>query len=568
MALTEEQAHAVELFKGSQSLKISAFAGTGKTTTLIELAKSTKNSGLYLAFNKAIAAEAGSRFPRTVDCRTTHSIAYRAAPNAFRRNPGKLTEGIQGNRIAQTLGLEELAVGGVVLKARSLGFMVVRTVQRFCQSGDSTIDTRHVPLVGKLEQLSDEHQDEFKRYVSELAAVIWSRMATPDDAVPLGHDGYLKLWSLSRPTLEYDFILLDEAQDTNEAVLSVLRAQDCHLTLVGDRHQQIYEWRGAINAMERVPTDAESFLTQSFRFGPEVARAATDILRLLKEPRSVIGNPDRSSVIQTSGSADAVLCRTNAGVISVVLNTLKANQRPHVVGGVTELNRLLEDVTRLKTGYPAESPELFGFQDWSEVVDFATSEEGQSLNSFVTIVSENGEAKLLEALRKVAQSEQSADLTVSTGHKAKGREWDTVRLHSDFEPKKFNPNDPAKLIMNEEEIRLLYVAATRPRLGLIAPSRLARFWGLEVAPEEAEKPKAKTIPVSPIVAVKPALPTPRIPNGARVVKNSSPVVHTSEVERPQPMPVQTPQPSRTSKATASTAAAGGIIGAIIGFLLG
>ena len=71
MGLTEEQEKAVELFKTSSSLKISAFAGTGKTTTLTALGKSTSKSGLYLAFNKSIATDAKKKFPRTVDCRTT-----------------------------------------------------------------------------------------------------------------------------------------------------------------------------------------------------------------------------------------------------------------------------------------------------------------------------------------------------------------------------------------------------------------------------------------------------------------------------------------------------------------
>lgn len=55
MELTSEQAHAVDLFKTSQLLKISAFAGTGKTSTLTAVAKSTSKRGLYLAFNKSIA---------------------------------------------------------------------------------------------------------------------------------------------------------------------------------------------------------------------------------------------------------------------------------------------------------------------------------------------------------------------------------------------------------------------------------------------------------------------------------------------------------------------------------
>lgn len=225
MGLTEEQAAAVDLFKTSSSLKISAFAGTGKTTTLTALGKSTKKSGLYLAFNKSIATEAQTKFPQTVDCRTTHSLALRSLPNSYRGNSAKLFDSLPGNRIAQILDIEEISIDDILLKPRATGFLTARTIQKFCQSGDDFISHKHVPLSGKLALLRPEHRLEFEKYLAELASHLWDRMVNPSDATPLGHDGYLKLWSLSSPPLPYDFILLDEAQDTNEAVLSVLRKQ-------------------------------------------------------------------------------------------------------------------------------------------------------------------------------------------------------------------------------------------------------------------------------------------------------------------------------------------------------
>lgn len=83
MNLTDEQSNAVDLFKTSRALKISAFAGTGKTSTLTAVAKSTSKSGLYLAFNKSTASEAKAKFPPSVDCKTTHSLAFRAVPDAY-----------------------------------------------------------------------------------------------------------------------------------------------------------------------------------------------------------------------------------------------------------------------------------------------------------------------------------------------------------------------------------------------------------------------------------------------------------------------------------------------------
>ncbi len=506
MQLTDEQINAVNLFKDSQSLKISAFAGTGKTSTLTALANSSRKSGLYLAFNKSVAAEASGKFPQTVACRTTHALALKNIPGIYRQNSRKLFEPVNGNLVAKLLEIEEIAIDDVLLKPRALAYLTARAVQRFCQSGDEELDARHVPITGKMQKLHPKYQDEFRVYVGQLAAHLWRLMRDPSTAAPLGHDGYLKLWSLSKPTLHYDYILLDEAQDTNEAVLSVLRQQQTQLTLVGDRHQQIYEWRGAVNAMASVETGAEALLTRSFRFGEPVALAATSILRLLGESRSVIGDPSKHSRIAAAGRTGTILCRTNAGVVGVVVDALNVSRTVHVVGGVAELMRMLEDVERLKSANPAECPEFFGFANWDELADFAESEEGQSVRSFVKIVNIQGESNLIKMLKVVSKEEAGADLIVSTGHKAKGREWDSVTLFSDFEPRLDKAN-PEKLVMNQEEARLLYVAVTRARKLLVVPPRLAEKWNVEptaVMPSDLTSPRLSS--KDPIAAPRPALP--------------------------------------------------------------
>jgi superfamily I DNA and RNA helicase len=65
-------------------IAVSAFAGTGKTTTLVHFARARPQERiLYLAFNKAIQMEASAKFPENVTCRTTHAIAYRKAAMLF-----------------------------------------------------------------------------------------------------------------------------------------------------------------------------------------------------------------------------------------------------------------------------------------------------------------------------------------------------------------------------------------------------------------------------------------------------------------------------------------------------
>ena len=82
MNLTDEQ-HAIcqaarDLDVGS-SLKIQAFAGTGKTTTLAAIAESlARRKFLYLVLNRAAADEAERKMPSNVMVRTAHALAFRS----------------------------------------------------------------------------------------------------------------------------------------------------------------------------------------------------------------------------------------------------------------------------------------------------------------------------------------------------------------------------------------------------------------------------------------------------------------------------------------------------------
>ena len=67
----------------------------------------------------------------------------------------------------------------------------------------------------------------------------------------------MKQLQLLNPDLQYwvgphDLLLLDEAQDMNPCMLSVCLQQSVPKIVVGDQHQQIYSFRGAVNALELV----------------------------------------------------------------------------------------------------------------------------------------------------------------------------------------------------------------------------------------------------------------------------------------------------------------------------
>ena len=60
------------------SLRVIAFAGTGKTTALRLLAEADRTPAIYLAYNKSTQLAALGRFPAHVACRSVHSLAFRA----------------------------------------------------------------------------------------------------------------------------------------------------------------------------------------------------------------------------------------------------------------------------------------------------------------------------------------------------------------------------------------------------------------------------------------------------------------------------------------------------------
>lgn len=465
---TSEQSEAIDAFLKGGSLKINAYAGTGKTSTLEMLAHATTSRGQYIAFNRDIVRDAKEKFPESVNCSTTHGLAFRATPTRYRSCSEKMTGKVNANKLVELLGIKKnwRIDKDHTLKPLSQGSIILKTLQRFTQSADPEPISTHVPRHGSLATAPESTVKAVEEFAISGARHLWERMQDPSDPIPLGHDGYLKLWALSDPTIAADFILLDEAQDTNPVVLDVLSKQDAQMIYVGDKYQQIYEWRGAVNAMEKIATDSTTLLTKSFRFGEAIAEAATNVLAMLGEKVPIVGNPSIKSRIGPT-SAQTVLARTNASTITAIIDAIDRNLKPHLVGGNCELMEMLRGVQDLKRGEPSTVPDFFGFQNWEEVVGFAKSDEGEHLLTFVNLVESRSERQLMWALNRTVQ-EENCDIIISTAHKAKGREWSKVRLMDDFlksQPRRKNQlaeigrtkgHDPA-------ELRLFYVAMTRAR---------------------------------------------------------------------------------------------------------
>ena len=470
LKLTQEQSHAVTLFQTRQNVRINAFAGTGKTTTLQAMAESRKDRGIYLAFNRAIADNAGNKFPRNVRCQTVHSLAFAFARGQLKRED-KLTDTVNCNLILRALQIQPYEFTDIQFNKGQIAAMVANVLKQFFHSGDYDITSQHFQSSGILSFINKDELGTFVSSIIEHARTLWLRMITPSDPLPLGHDGYLKYWALCRPKIEADFILLDEAQDTNPVVLEVLKQQSSQVVFVGDRYQQIYEWRGAINAMESANATQNAYLTESFRFGPNIAAVANRLLARLQESRTIIG-VGRS--VDSQRPSKAIISRTNAALVDSLIHQLASNERPYLEGGTSDLKRLLYGVQQLMMNKPSDLPELFGFRDWKSFVAFANSDQGIEYRTLVRLIGRYSIQKLLEAIDRSEPSETRCTVTLSTTHRAKGREWDDVTLAEDFK----RPDKDvfgSELSIPQEELRICYVAVTRARQKLRIPESIENW---------------------------------------------------------------------------------------------
>jgi hypothetical protein len=363
----------------------------------------------------------------------------------------------------------EVQLGQRKVTAVGLAYAAQETVIRYCQSADPLIGPQHVPW---LKGIGEEYlHDQLVEIVLPYAQRMWTDLQKPDGGkVKFKHDHYLKMWALTEPVIRAQFLLLDEAQDTNPVVERVFNAQRGHaqLVMVGDSGQAIYGWRGARDVMTGFDGIALT-LSHSFRFGAGIAQEANRWLAIAHAPIRITGSPSLDSGLDRVERPDAILCRTNGGAMAEILTLLDMGRRVALVGRGDTLSGLALAARDLKSGRRTSHPELLLFSTWGEVQDYAEYDpDGRDLQPFVDVIDEHGVDVVLDVISRLCD-ETGADVTVSTVHKAKGREWPTVRIANDF----IEPEDPDQEVdtageplpgpIDPAEARLAYVAVTRAR---------------------------------------------------------------------------------------------------------
>lgn len=488
MEFTKEQ---YEIINSTGNIKINAVAGSGKTTTIIEYARTRpKNSKiLYLAFNKSVKLEAVKKFAdngiQNVKVETAHSLAYKHI--VFKHGYKVRPHGYKANEIAELLHLQ---VSGEKHAKYIVANHINKFIAYFCNS-----DKQKVQELDYLDVVSDSKAKAFVttfyKYIESQARQLLSRMDKKE--IDITHDFYLKKFQLSNPDLDFDYILFDEAQDASPAMLDIFLKQKAGKVIVGDTHQQIYSWRFAINSLEKANFNTFN-LSTSFRFSQHIADLAMEVLKWKKHLKGYTPIPITGKGNSNGLTTKAVLARTNLGLLLKAIEYVTENRKVKHIYFEGNINSYtyadegasLYDVLNLYNGkrHLIRDNLIKSMKDVAELDDYIDKTEDVQLRMMVEIVREYGDEipniiKSIKDKHVENNDKGKAEMIFSTVHRCKGMEYDAIRLVNDFiteekleelkEDKRKMGVSMAKL---NEEINLLYVAVTRTRNSIHIPETL------------------------------------------------------------------------------------------------
>lgn len=483
---TEEQEQVIEC--DASIVKVKAFAGAGKTFTLTEYAKRrARGKGLYLAFNKDIKAEAMTKFPGHVRCMTSHGLAFpQFGSKIMHKLDGYFQWDMPYNGAGVTLRFSKNKNGN-----RIYSKLLQETVGSFIASDKEMIGVEHVPIKSLMMLRNNQSLAQYVPDISDIvmdAEKLWIAMADPlNDKVIANHDVYLKQMQLAAPRLPYDYILLDEAQDSNPALLDLVQRQSCIQVLVGDPHQSIYSFRKAVDAMTSVKADKTLELTTSFRFGNNIADFANALL-VMKGEKSLIKGLAGEDRVYTGAPLSyqgktAFISRVNATLIKQAAMYVSKGKKIYFAGGVESARfDLLEDIYNMyyKKGKPRD-PLLASFNSYEEFKQVADEAEEVEWISRYKLVEEMGKG-LMDKLSTIknysVDSPEKAEQIFSTVHRSKGLQFENVILADDFYKAPINKNASDRMVKDEEieEMNIYYVGVTRAMKNLNIPKEHHDYW--------------------------------------------------------------------------------------------
>lgn len=484
MTLTQEQENIVN--SSLESFKINAVAGSGKTTTLLLYAQKNPHLRiLYLAYNKSLQIAILDKLKdfklNNLSTSTIHSLAY----NKTRAYNYQLTNELKAHILDRFLSYYELDINQKTFYASNLYLAVLKDfINFYCNSSLIAIDEKLLDSFIKQSDFEAQYLElinkEKKQLLVHLKAVL---SAMKKGQLEATHDFYLKMYYLSKnlsKDIDYDLILIDEAQDISDVMIAIVENFEKKRIYVGDSFQQIYSFRYASNALNKINLPSYS-LTTSFRFSNSYAKTLQALLNkayaLNGKHELILNGIDCSTKIGSEfidfKKPFTIISRTSFALIAEIVKYIHDKKKIYFEGGYSSysfMNQTVYSIFYLKNrkNEKITVDELKNFGSIYELETFAKETKNQEYLNIIKFINTYGD-NIFEINKKikdlVTTIKGEADIIFTTTHKAKGMEYNQVIMTDDFITKKDILNTKKSLSFNQinEELNIYYVASTRAK---------------------------------------------------------------------------------------------------------
>ena len=438
--LTPEQKEIVRFVRDETgNLAVIARAGTGKTSTIVEMAGAMQEpSALCLAFNKAIAVEMEARLPDNCQSSTLHSLGYRAWGTAIRT---KLQlDKAKNYRIVQKLlrsvDPEELSTWDDEIKSNLAKIVAVGKTMGYLPSGIPDTD----PILtddGFFDTIEYVLTETQRKLITDASRISWDEAKEGK----IDFDDQILCPTLDRKAFfeSYPITFVDEAQDlsilNHRMIEKVVRNN--RLVFVGDPCQAIYAFRGAKEdsmyiLMAKFHTEGRK-LTISFRCDSSIIE---NVHWRAPDMKWREGAPEGKVVSMKSWSAQdipdlsVILCRNNAPLLGAFIQLLKAGRKA-TLGNKEAIDRLMKILDSIGSASTTRERAFELIDLWeqkSRRIRKDGDQDGDITDVVLCLQAVCGMYETLgEARNFLAEAGSSrGDVLLSTIHKAKGLEFDTV----------------------------------------------------------------------------------------------------------------------------------------------